>query len=143
MNLSQIKPNHKNKKPIRLGRGTSSKGKTCGRGQKGQKSRRGFNLPKRFEGGQTSLIQRMPKVRGFKSYKKEVVDVNYNRLVNVFKTGSIISPKSLFNAGIIESSKVIVKILGPVKENKDYIFNKCRLSASVAKLIKKNKTKEV
>ena len=58
-----------NKKKIRLGRGIGSgKGKTSGRGHKGQKARSGVAI-KSFEGGQMPLFRRLPK-RGFKSFKK-------------------------------------------------------------------------
>ena len=58
------------KKSKRVGRGIgSSKGKTCGRGMKGQKSRSGVAI-KSFEGGQMPLYRRLPK-RGFKNFKKK------------------------------------------------------------------------
>lgn len=59
----------KNKK--RVGRGISSgNGKTCGRGHKGQKSRSGFNIPKFFEGGQTNIFKRKPKIKQKKKHIK-------------------------------------------------------------------------
>ena len=64
--------NNPKKTAKRLGRGISAGGgKTAGRGTKGQKSRAGHNIPKRFEGGQTPLSMRLPKLRGFK-VKKEI-----------------------------------------------------------------------
>ena len=75
--------NLKSKK--RLGRGIgSSKGKTCGRGHKGQKSRSGVAI-KSFEGGQMPLYRRLPK-RGFKSIKKN----NNTALINLSKIQQII-----------------------------------------------------
>ena len=72
-------------KAKRLGRGLSSgKGKTSGRGTKGQKSRSGYNIPRRFEGGQTPLVQRLPKMKGFKGkLTKEEIDsiVKYLRFL--------------------------------------------------------------
>ena len=67
----------------RLGRGIgSSKGKTCGRGHKGQKSRSGVAI-KSFEGGQMPLYRRLPK-RGFKSLettkKKEIAIINLSKI---------------------------------------------------------------
>lgn len=62
-------PSKKNK---RVGRGIGSgKGKTSGRGTKGQKSRTGYKIPRRFEGGQNSLISRLPKRKGFKGKKSK------------------------------------------------------------------------
>ena len=84
-----MKLNSFNKKIIknskRLGRGIgSSKGKTAGRGHKGQKSRSGVAI-KSFEGGQMPLYRRLPK-RGFKSFNKEkIAIINLSKLQEVFK----------------------------------------------------------
>ena len=59
----------KNKNRNRVGRGPGSKGKTAGRGHKGQKSRSGAKIPILFEGGQSSFVLRTPK-RGFINYNK-------------------------------------------------------------------------
>jgi large subunit ribosomal protein L15 len=84
MKLNTLKSkNLKSKK--RLGRGIgSSKGKTCGRGHKGQKSRSGVAI-KSFEGGQMPLYRRLPK-RGFKSIKKD----HNTALINLSKIQQII-----------------------------------------------------
>ena len=69
----------------RLGRGIgSSKGKTCGRGHKGQKSRSGVAI-KSFEGGQMPLYRRLPK-RGFKTTanKKNIAIINLSKIQNIF-----------------------------------------------------------
>ena len=59
-----------NKKNTRVGRGISAgKGKTAGRGTKGQKSRTGKKLRIGFKGGQVSFAERLPKTKGFKSFK--------------------------------------------------------------------------
>ena len=67
------------KERIRVGRGIAAgKGKTAGRGTKGQKARAGGSIPPWFEGGQTPLHMRIPKLRGFKNRFKieyEVVNV--------------------------------------------------------------------
>ena len=89
--------NSKNQKSRkRLGRGIgSSKGKTCGRGHKGQKSRSGVAI-KSFEGGQMPLYRRLPK-RGFKSIKKN----NNTALINLSKIQQIIdSQKNVINQKI-------------------------------------------
>ena len=77
----------------RLGRGIgSSKGKTCGRGHKGQKSRSGVAI-KSFEGGQMPLYRRLPK-RGFKSManKKNIALINLSRIQEI-----IIKQKAVLN----------------------------------------------
>lgn len=71
INLSEL-PKTETRKAKRVGRGVGSgKGKTAGRGTKGQKSRSGYNIPLRFEGGQTPLVQRLPKKKGFKSLRQK------------------------------------------------------------------------
>ena len=72
------------KKKIRVGRGIGSgKGKTSGRGHKGQKSRRGVAI-KSYEGGQMPLYRRLPK-RGFKSINKEKIAIlNLSNLQNFY-----------------------------------------------------------
>ena len=78
MNLNELVKT--NKKKIRVGRGIGSgKGKTSGRGHKGQKSRRGVAI-KSFEGGQMPLYRRLPK-RGFKSLNKQEVAI-LNLIIN-------------------------------------------------------------
>lgn len=133
--LQQIKPKHKIKQPKRLGRGQAGHGKTCGRGHKGQKSRTGYKIPLRFEGGQTSLMQRLPKKRGFSSKNKKPVIVAYENLSKKFKTGETVSPATLLSKKIIKDLDLPVKILGPVKTNQQYIFKHCLMSKSVKKFL--------
>jgi large subunit ribosomal protein L15 len=80
MKLHDLKPaDGSRKKRMRVGRGIAAgKGKTAGRGTKGQKARAGGSIPPWFEGGQTPLHVRIPKLRGFKNRFKieyEVVNV--------------------------------------------------------------------
>ena len=72
------------KKKKRLGRGIgSTKGKTSGRGHKGQKSRSGVAI-KSFEGGQMPLYRRLPK-RGFKKFKiKKIAEINLYKIQEIF-----------------------------------------------------------
>ena len=78
------------KKTKRLGRGIgSSKGKTCGRGHKGQKSRSGVAI-KSFEGGQMPLYRRLPK-RGFKSFRsKNIAIINLSKIKQIFENKKIL-----------------------------------------------------
>ena len=80
MKLHDLQPADGSRKPrTRVGRGIAAgKGKTAGRGTKGQKARAGGSIPAWFEGGQTPLHMRIPKLRGFKNRFKieyEVVNV--------------------------------------------------------------------
>ena len=82
-NLGNLR--NKRKKFKRVGRGTGSgHGKTACRGHKGQKSRAGGTKGRRFEGGQTPLYRRLPKMRGFKNalFKKEYKVLNLSDLAN-------------------------------------------------------------
>ena len=105
----------KNKK--RLGRGIgSTKGKTSGRGHKGQKSRSGVAI-KSFEGGQMPLYRRLPK-RGFKSIKKkDVALINLSKIednINKKKIllNSIINLKNLQKLNLINNKYTKLKLLG-------------------------------
>ena len=106
-----------NKPKIRVGRGIGSgKGKTSGRGVKGQKSRSGVAI-KSFEGGQMPLYRRLPK-RGFKSLKKESIAIlNLSNIQNIFeKEGNnlknVLDLKTLKDKNLIDKKFVKLKILG-------------------------------
>jgi len=75
----------------RVGRGIAAgKGKTAGRGTKGQKARAGGSIPPWFEGGQTPLHQRIPKLRGFRNrFKTEYEVVNVGRIAELVDAGRI------------------------------------------------------
>ena len=97
----------------RVGRGHGSgRGKTAGRGTKGQKSRAGGNLPAWFEGGQTPLHVRTPKLHGFKNrFRVEYVPLNLARLSDV-EAGTLVTPDVLAHDGLIDDTRRPVKILG-------------------------------
>lgn len=105
----KLKSNVKNRK--RVGRGISAGGgKTAGRGTKGQKSRSGYNIPNRFEGGQTPLTMRLPKIKGFKRAKKEIRIIDFDTINEAYKDGEVISHDTLVKKGLIkesESAKVL------------------------------------
>lgn len=97
----------------RVGRGTGSgHGKTAGRGQKGQGSRTSVNIPRNFEGGQTKLAMRIPKLRGFHNrWKKTFAVLNLDRL-QAFPEGSEVTPERLLDAGLIKDVESGIKLLG-------------------------------
>ena len=98
-----------NKSKIRVGRGIGSgKGKTSGRGVKGQKSRSGVAI-KSFEGGQMPLYRRLPK-RGFNSIKK-----NNIAILNLDKIQSFIDKKSLKTTDTLNSN--LLKKLNLINKN--------------------------
>jgi len=130
------------RKSKRLGRGVGSgKGGTSGRGTKGQKSRSGYNLPRRFEGGQTPLIARLPKTAGFKSRKAKPQILSIQKIEKVYKDGETVSFKTLLEKGLISDTLTGVKILGPGKLAKKLKFQDVKLTKKLladAKGLKKS-----
>ena len=102
--------------PRRLGRGHGSgRGKTAGRGTKDQKSRAGGGIPAWFEGGQTPLHIRTPKLHGFKNrFRVEYAPLNLGRIAEA-AAGTLITPDVLRHDQLLRDQKtrpMPVKILG-------------------------------
>jgi large subunit ribosomal protein L15 len=113
MKLHEIKAPKGSRRDVkRLGRGTASgRGKTAGKGTKGQLARSGPGLPGWFEGGQTPLHMRVPKLRGFKPPRRTThVAVNVGQLSTYAADGKV-SPETLAAKGLIRADET-VKILG-------------------------------
>ncbi len=118
MKLSDIADNAgSRKKRMRVGRGIGSgKGKTSGRGGKGQTARSGVRI-KGFEGGQMPLHRRLPK-RGFNNlFRIEYSEVNLDRIqqaidAKTLDAGSVINAESLVKAGVLRRAKGGVRLLG-------------------------------
>lgn len=122
----------------RMGRGPGSgRGKTAGRGTKGQKSRTGFNLPRRFEGGQNSLIGRLPKKKGFQTNKVKNITLRIGALAK-FNAGDIVSPKSLYKNKLISDVNRQVKIVDGGDKVKGLRFQGLQLSKSIAQFYAKS-----
>lgn len=99
----------KNKKAKRVGRGISAgQGKTAGRGTKGQSSRSGGNRRPGFEGGQTPLMMRTPKLRGFKSHREKTEIIKTGQLSSF--SGKVDNFK-LYDAGILSSPYIKAKLI--------------------------------
>ncbi len=96
---------------IRVGRGEGGKrGKTAGRGTKGTGAR--YQVPAAFEGGQTPLHMRIPKLRGFKSpFKVRYQVVNLDQLAELFPKGGKVTKADLVDKGAVRD-KLPVKVLG-------------------------------
>jgi large subunit ribosomal protein L15 len=112
MKLNELRDNAgATKNRMRVGRGIGSgKGKTAGRGVKGQKSRTGVSI-KGFEGGQMPLHRRLPK-RGFTNiFRREYAIVNVDSL-NRFPAGTRVSPDELVASGLVRNLRDGIKILG-------------------------------
>src|SRR6185436_7962029 len=110
MRVHDLKPAAGSKKAkIRVGRGTAGRrGKTAGRGTKGQGAR--DTIPAGFEGGQLPLTQRVPKLKGFKNpFRVEYAVVNLDTLASF--AGDVASPETLRAAGLVHKHG-LVKVLG-------------------------------
>ncbi|MCP4522710.1 MAG: 50S ribosomal protein L15 [Candidatus Gracilibacteria bacterium] len=117
LSLTNIKPTTGSRKTSkRLGRGNASgKGTTCGRGANGQNSRSGGGVPQWFEGGQTPLFRRMPKLKGFSNavFKKEYNVVNISDLVKLADKGiTDINAEVLLENRIVRKKSLPIKLLG-------------------------------
>jgi large subunit ribosomal protein L15 len=118
MKLSEIADNPgSRKKRMRIGRGIGSgKGKTGGRGGKGQTARTGVRI-KGFEGGQMPLHRRLPK-RGFNNiFKLDFAEINLDRLQQAvdakqIDAGAIVNAEALVKAGVLRRAKDGVRLLG-------------------------------
>ncbi len=121
-----------NKPKIRVGRGIGSgKGKTSGRGVKGQKSRSGVAI-KSFEGGQMPLYRRLPK-RGFNSFSRENIAILNLEKIQTFIDKKNINPDDVLNSNLLKKLKLInknskkLKILGTGE-----LKNKINIEADLA-----------
>jgi len=118
MKLSDLADNAgSRKKRMRVGRGIGSgKGKTSGRGGKGQTARSGVRI-KGFEGGQMPLHRRLPK-RGFNNvFRVEYAEINLDRIqqaidAKAIDAASAINAESLVKAGVLRRAKAGVRLLG-------------------------------
>jgi large subunit ribosomal protein L15 len=113
VNLSNLKPPRGSRhRKVRVGRGIGSKlGKTAGKGNKGQKSRKGYSRRPGFEGGQMPLRRRIPK-RGFHNpTHSEYAVVNVESL-DIFPAGTTVTPELLIGSGLIRQVRAEIKVLG-------------------------------
>ena len=133
MELKDLKPvpgTRKDRK--RKGRGPASgNGKTAGRGLNGQLSRAGGGKGAGFEGGQTPLAMRLPKLPGFRNINRvEYFPVNVKRLEAKFEAGDVVDADSLVAKGIIKKTTVPVKVLGDGELTKALTVKVDKVSAS-------------
>src|SRR3989344_724415 len=140
MQFHTLKRIHKNKRSVQVGRG-GKRGKTSGRGGKGQTARAGHKMYPQIR----DMIKRIPKLRGrgkqsFKSFQEKYTPVNLEIIEKAYEQGSAVSPKTLISAGIIslKSGKIpLVKILGRGAVSKKFTVSGCAVSASAKAAIEK------
>lgn len=138
MQLHQLKRKNPNKTSIKVGRG-GKRGKTSGKGHKGQNARAGTS--KRPE--EREIIKRLPKKRGyrFKSFQERPILVNLAMLENNFASDDVITPKILFKKGLVfkkENKIPSVKILGNGEITKKLNITECSFSQSAKEKIEKS-----
>jgi len=129
MKLHDLQPADGSRRPrVRVGRGIAAgKGKTAGKGTKGQKARAGGSIPAWFEGGQTPLHQRIPKLRGFRNpFRIEYEVVNVGRI-------SAYAEADRFLPGDVEGGRKGAK--APITVNQE-ILHAVGLVTSLAKPLK-------
>ncbi|WP_207484526.1 50S ribosomal protein L15 [Arenibaculum pallidiluteum] len=143
MKLNELRDNPgAKKKRMRVGRGIGSgKGKTGGRGVKGQKSRTGVSI-KGFEGGQMPLTRRLPK-RGFKNiFAKEYAVANLGKIQEAIEAGrldasKVIDAQALVAAGVAKKSKDGVRLLAKGELTTKVSFEVAGASASAIAAVEK------
>lgn len=136
MKLHELRPApDSRKRRIRAGRGDGSRrGKTAGRGTKGQNSRSGGGVRPYFEGGQLPLVRRLPQQRGFTNiFRVEYAVVNVGRLEE-FPPHVEVNPATLQEAGMVRKN-MPVKILGDGDLTRSLTVHAHRFSASARKKI--------
>ena len=121
----------------RLGRGCGSGlGKTAGKGQKGQQSRKGHKHKLVFEGGQMPLVRRLPK-RGFNNaaFNAKALGVNLSSLEAKFENGAEITVSALAKAGFSDNKRPKIKILGVGEVTKKFTIKGIPCSATAKQKI--------
>jgi len=143
MQLHQLKPKTKRKTSIRIGRG-GKRGKTSGKGGKGQTARAGGRPRPEIR----DMIKKLPKLRGHGKNRARTVNaerelaiaVNVSLLESTFETGADVSPKTLVAAGVLRTKRgkmPLVKILGNGELTKKFTVTGCTISGSAKEKIEK------
>lgn len=125
-----------NTKKTIVGRGASSKGRTCGRGHNGQKSRSGGGVRPGFEGGQMPLYRRLAR-RGFSNYpfKQDYEVVSLDVISNWFNDGEVVSLSSLKDKALVKGANAQAKVLANGELTKKVIFEGLKISAAAIEKI--------
>lgn len=135
MQIHQLKIK-KGKSRKRIGRG-GKKGTYSGRGMKGQKSRSGAKINPIFEGGRSTLIEHLPKKRGFTSMFPKSQVVALSTLEKIFDAGDTVTPAVLLQKGLIGNIKAKVKILNNGEITKAVNLKNCLVSKTAKEKIEK------
>jgi large subunit ribosomal protein L15 len=143
MSLLELRSKSKKSKKC-LGRGNGSgHGTFCGRGVKGQNARAGGPKPPGFEGGQTPLSRKMPKLRGFKNPNQTKYTVVNVGQLNVFENNSKVDIEALYNKKLIAKKDCMVKLLATGKLEKSLEITVHKASLEAIKKVEAEKGKVV
>lgn len=133
MSLQDLRSKVPHKKRKLLGRGTASgHGKSSTRGGKGQTARAGSSRKPGFEGGQTPLLRKMPKLKGFKNPCKVIFRIAFTGNLNVFEDGTTVDEKALIEKKLISKKENPIKLLsgkGKLEKNLKIVVNKASKGA--------------
>ena len=142
MQLHDLKRKTENKAPKRVGRG-GGRGKTSGRGTKGQKARAGHSIMPAIR----EQLKKLPKLRGrgiggLITIQSKPLVVNIASLEVAFSSGEAVNPKTLIERGLIRTRKnaskaPVVKILGDGDITKKFVITGCKVSTSAKEKIEK------
>ncbi len=138
LNNLQPRPGSKHRRK-RVGCGESSgHGKTCGRGNKGQKARSGSAIRPGFEGGQMPLHRRLPK-KGFNNtqFRDVFETVNVSELNDRFEDGATVNEQTLRESGLVNRPCDAIKILGNGELTRKLTVQVDKISASAKEKIEK------
>ena len=122
-----------------IGRG-GKRGTYSGRGMKGQKARSGGNVDPLFEGGRTTLIDKMKKVRGFKSPHAKANVITLSKIENYYNDGETVSVETLIEKGLLRHKNVgkgIKVVVRGTVTKKITIGSDVRISAQAKDMIEK------
>lgn len=125
MLINSLKLKYKRKAKKSIGRG-GKKGTYSGRGGKGQTARSGSHIDPLFEGGRSSLIDHMKKIRGFKSPHDKLFPVDISKIEKNFSDGATVNERTLLNSGIVRKKKIGggIKILGSAELKKKFTIGR-------------------
>lgn len=140
MKLHDLKPTPgSTSKKTRVGRGhAAGKGKTAGRGTKGQGARGRRGKKAYFEGGQLPLVRRLPFKRGFTNiFRIDYQEVNVDFLNKRFDSGAVVTPEALVEAGLIREADEPIAILGRGELDKSLTVHAHRATKSAREKIEK------
>ena len=132
-----VAPRGANRAKTIVGRGHSSKGRRCGRGNNGQNARSGGGVRPGFEGGQMPLYRRVAR-RGFSNYpfKKEYVAITLDQVEKFFVDGESVSDSSLRNRGLLKRKDDEAKILDSASFSKKVIIEGLKISKTASERVK-------